>query len=215
MIQGFLHLEVERRGSGNDAVEIVRVTLCFDQRLATAVRAATEVGILRFASIECGDQFLRGQRSEVHTTMGEIGAFLWVIAKMLICRQMAHVGRGHRECASTQGYAAISGTHGRVDVATQPAAADLQVTLLPGAGWQLEPEVDLRSQPGFHSTHRNTITGRLTGRQHTTALPAEVTEIHAAQCSTIADRFDHCKPGCIVGGRRGCHTGQSRRLNAE
>jgi len=147
--------------------------------------------------------------------MGEIGAFLRIIAKMLVCRPMAHVSGGHRKGAGIQGCAAISGTHGRVDVATQSAAADLQVALLPGPGWQLKPEIDLRRQLAFHGTHRNTITGRLTGRQHTTALPADVTEFHAAQCSTTADRFDHCKPGHVVGGRRGCRTGQSRRLNAE
>lgn len=153
-------------------------------------------------AIKRGDQFFRRDGGEVHATVGEVGALLRVIAERFVRRLMAHVGGCHGERASVQRLAALCNAHCRIDVATQPTAADLQVTLRPGAGWQFQPKTDLRGQPTFNRTHRDALTGGFAGRQHATALPADVVEVHACQCSAAHDGFDHRKPGERVNGIR-------------
>ena len=84
-----------RAGGGvaaNHAVEIVRVALHFHQRLAAAVRAALEVGILRRRAVERRGQRLGRHRADVRAAIAVVD-FLGAIAGPIgLARAVAGVG---------------------------------------------------------------------------------------------------------------------------
>jgi hypothetical protein len=103
VMEGILRGEGQRRGARGNAVEVTRVTLRFDQRLASAVAASGEVAVARRLTIEHMDQRLGGHGGSVDPALGEILALLQVVAPAHVIALMAHVGAGHDDGAVGDG----------------------------------------------------------------------------------------------------------------
>jgi hypothetical protein len=104
------------RGAGEDAVEVVREALRLGQPLVAALRAAVVVGVPRCATVEGGDERLRGQRREMVGPAREVDAQRVVGAEIAVgaaAGDVALIVGGGREGAVGQRSAADRG--GRVD----------------------------------------------------------------------------------------------------
>jgi hypothetical protein len=125
--------EVHGRRTRSDAVEIAKITLSFHERFPTSVRAASEIGILRFlAKIFFNDGF-RGECCNMQPSIGKLGAKLWIdcgtdpIASALVSNirggqgQFAALGRG----------TALLVTDMDIRVPAKAAATRLEETLRP------------------------------------------------------------------------------------
>lgn len=70
---------VERRGPGDDAVEIAGIQLRLHHRLTAAPRAAEEIGISRAPSVVRPNETLGGLRGRVHRPVAEVELSLQVV----------------------------------------------------------------------------------------------------------------------------------------
>jgi len=191
VIDPVLHQKIQCRRPGDDAVEVVGVALGFDQGFAPAIGAAGEIGVRRLLAVIGANQLLGGQCRQVDAAMGEVRAFLCIVAPAIIHALVAHIGSCQHKAAAVQWRTAFSRAHLQRNPPAQAAATHLQITLGPGVSRQLDFETDTRCQRTLHFTGGNAIAGDFAGRQHLAALAADSLQIDPGQRRATDGGFDH------------------------
>ena len=130
--------------AGNDTVEIFRIALRHDHRLAAAGGAAGEIRMLRRATVIRRDRLFRqlSNAPDCHVVKIEAGLLVAEKAAIKAATLVAAIGRDHRESASERWrLTGCRGTQRRSDVAVQSTAALKQEATVPLIG-QREGEAD-------------------------------------------------------------------------
>ena len=157
----------QSRRSGNDAVEIIRVALCFHHRFAAAIGAAHEVGIVRLLPVEARDDLLGHTRRHMGRSIGEIGAKLRSIGRperiTRVRADMAAVVEAHCEGTAERRLIVAGGRNRLVDHAARAAATALQITAGVSPGRQVEFELDLRRDHALDAAELDAVGARLHG----------------------------------------------------